>query len=131
MKKGFGFEGSEGSFRGQKPAYSGLLVFLIGGNIAAVLLLLHLLGGDHRLLVNFTLGHLGPGLALLLLVLVLALLLGAPAGAGVHAGLVVVALPGTCAHGGARIGDPCPDAGLLAFEEFPAERRMEARGQKG
>lgn len=131
MKKGFGFEGSEGSFRGQKPAYSGLLVFLIGGNIAAVLLLLHLLGGDHCLLVNFTLGHLGSGLALLLLlllVLILALLLGAPAGAGVHAGLVVVALPGACAHGGAGIGDSCPNAGLLAFKEFSAERRMEARG---
>lgn len=100
-----------------------LLVFLIGGNI--ILLLLHLLGGDDCLLINFTLGHLATRLALLLLLLlllVLALLLGALAGAGVNAGLVVVALPHPSAHGGARVGDACPDAGLLSFQEFPAER---------
>ncbi len=82
------------------------------------MLLLHLLGGDHRLLINFTLGHLGSRLALL--VLFLALPLGALAGAGVSTGLVVVALPRTCAG----IGDPCPDAGLLTFQQFPAERMM-------
>lgn len=82
------------------------------------MLLLHLLGGDHRLLINLALGDLGSGLALLLLllILILALLLGAPAGAGVNTGLVVVALPTTCAHGEARIGDPGPNAGLLAFQ---------------
>lgn len=91
-----------------------LLVFLIGGNVAGVVLLLHLLGGgDHRLLVNFTLGHLAARLALLVLVLVL---LGALAGAGVNTGLVVVSLPSTCAHGGAGIGDACPDAGLLTLQ---------------
>lgn len=103
----------EGSFRGQKQAYSRLLVFLIGGNVAGVLRLLHLLGGDHCLLINLTLGHLASRLALLLLLLVLAL--GALARAGVNTGLVVVALPDTCAHG-ARVGDPCPDAGFLSLK---------------
>lgn len=97
-----------------------LLVFLIGGGIAALLLLLHLLGGDHRLFVNFTLRHFSSRLRLLLVVL--ALLLGAPTGAGVNAGLVAVALADGWAHAGARIGDPCPDAGLLTFQKFPTVR---------
>lgn len=85
------------------------------------MLLLHLLGGDHRLFVHFTMGHLASGLALLLQVLVLGLpLAGALAGAGVNAGLVVVALPDASAHGGAGVGDPGPDAGLLPFQKFPA-----------
>lgn len=69
-----------------------LLVFLIGGNITGVLLFLHLLGGDHRFLVNLTLGNFGSRLDLLRLLLILALLLRAAAGAGVHAALVAVAL---------------------------------------
>lgn len=120
-EEGLGFREEKGHFRGRKQAYSGLLVFLICGNVAGILLLLHLLGGDHCLLVNFTLGHFGSGLDRLLLLLILALLLGAPAGAGVNTGLVVVALPGTCTHGRARVGDPCADAGLLTFQQFPAK----------
>lgn len=106
-----------GSIRGRTRAYSELLVFLIGGSIATLLLLIHLLSGDHRLLVNFALGHFGSGLGLLLVVL--ALLLWTPAGAGVNAGLVAVALAASWAHAGARIGDPRPDAGLLTFQKFP------------
>lgn len=114
MKRGVGLQG-KGKLQGSKTGLQyRLLVFLIGANVAGVLLLLHLLGGDHRLLINFTLGHLASGLVLL--VLVLALPLGALAGAGVSTGLVVVALPRTCAHGWAGIGDPCPDAGLLPFQ---------------
>lgn len=75
----------------QEQAYSRLLVFLIGGKITGILLLLHLLSGDHRLLVHFPLGHLASGLALLLLVPVYVLLLRALAGARVNAGLVAVA----------------------------------------
>lgn len=76
-------------------AYSRLLVFLISGNITGILLLLHLLSGDHCLLVNLSLGHLGSRLALLLLLLViiLALLLGTLSRTCVNAGLVVVAWP--------------------------------------
>lgn len=104
----------KGGFTGQEQAYSRLLVFLIGGNITGILLLLHLLSGDHRLLVNFTLGHLGSRLALLVLVLVL--LLQALAGARVNAALVVVGLPDASTYGGARIGNACPDAGLFPFQ---------------
>lgn len=81
------------------------------------MLLLHLLGGDNSLLVNFALGHLATGLVLLLLLLLgLALLLGALARAGVNAGLVAVALPNSSTHGGAGIGDACPNAGLLSLQ---------------
>lgn len=105
-------QGQGGSCRGQKQAYSRLLVFLIGGNITGLLRLLDLLSGDHCLLINFTPDS---RLALLLLVILLfAFLLGALAGTSVNARLVVVALPSTCAHGG--IGDTCPDAGLFAFQ---------------
>ena len=89
------------------------------------MLLLHLLGGDHRLLVNFTLGDLASSLVLLL-VFILAFLLGALGGAAVHAGLIAVALP-TTAHGDARIGDPCAYAGLLTFQQLPVERTMQTR----
>lgn len=95
-----------------------LLVFLVG-DITGVLLFLHLLGGDHCLLVNLALGHFGSRLDLLGLLLILALLLRTPAGAGVHAALVAVALHSTCTPRGAGIGDPCPDAGFLAFQKFP------------
>jgi len=93
------------------------LHFLSGGHVAGLLLLLlHLVGGgDHRLLVDFTLGRLASGLARLL-VLVLAFPLGALAGAGVHTALVVVAQANTCAHGGAGVAEPRPDAGLLPFQ---------------
>lgn len=97
-----------------------LLVFLVG-DITGVLLFLHLLGGDHGLLVN--LGHFGSRLDLLGLLLILALLLGATAGAGVHAALVAVALHSTSTPRGAGIGDPCPDAGFLAFQKFPEGTR--------
>lgn len=75
---------------------SSSLVFLVGGDL--LLLPLHLLGGDHRLLVDFALGHFAGRLALLLLILLFALFLGALAGAaGVNAALVAVALPSTSA----------------------------------
>lgn len=104
---------AKGRFRGQHQAYSRLLVFLIGGNV--VLLLLHLLGGDYCLLINFTLGHLPTGFALQLLV-ILSLLLGALARACVNAGLVAVALPRSSTYGGTGIGNACPDAGLLSLQ---------------
>ena len=66
-------------------------------------------------------------LLLLLMILILALLLGALARGGVNAGLVAVALPHTSAYGGAGVGDACPDAGLLPFQEFPAERMVKRR----
>lgn len=89
-----------------------LLVFLIGGNIIGVLLLLHLLSGDHCLLVHFD-----SGFALLLLVLFLDLLLRALGRGAVDAGLVAVALPTI----GAGTADACPDTGLLPFQEFPTK----------
>lgn len=100
------------------------LVFLVG-DITGVWLFLHLLGGDHCLLVNLALGHFGSRLDLLGL-LILALLLGATAGAGVHAALVAVALHSTRAPRGAGIGDPCPDAGFLAFQKFPVGRQSDS-----
>lgn len=95
------------------------------------MLLLHLLSGDHCLLIDFTLGHLASRFAwrllLLLLLLLVLILLGALAGAGVNARLVVVALPKTGAEGGAGVADACPNAGLLPFEELPAERMTRGR----
>lgn len=89
-------------FRGQEWAYSRLLIFLIGGNIAGLWLLLRLLGGDHCLLINLTLGGLASRRDLLLVLI----LLGALARAGVNAGLVVVALPTANAHSGAGVVEP-------------------------
>lgn len=95
------------------------LVFLISGYV--FLLLLHLLGCHDSLLINLTLGHFPSGFALRLLLL-LALLLGGLSRTAVDSGLVAVALPDTPTYGGARIADACSNAGLLPFQEFPAER---------
>lgn len=116
LRRGWGQWGKREASGVKTQAYSRVLVFLIGGNIAGVLLLLQLLGGDHCFLVNFTLGHFGSRLDWLLLLLILALLLGAPTGAGVNAGLVAVALASSGTHRGAGIGDARPDASLLTFQ---------------